>query len=201
MKKLIPLSLLSLTLLAASPVIAENAIPTLVPLKATQMKDLREQFQAKLAALKDEKKKAIVARMDQLLNQLNTRRTAIMLRHLDTIEKVLVKLQARIGDFQKDGRLGLSKDMADADAAAIKAREAIATARKIVQAQAAKTYTINITTEAGLGASVSTARLALARDLQKAHQSIVAARKAVRAVLTLVSRIAGEKLENVMEEK
>ncbi len=185
MKKILSISLASVLLLTQlTPVFAldtdVNSTPTL---KTSPIRDLREEFRLKLAALKDENKKAIVTRLDARMAQINANRTAIMLRHLDIIQAVLNKLQAR------SATLDVSV-----------AQKAIDSARATVIAQQAKVYTINITTEANLGQAVSATRKLLASDLLKAHQSVVAARKAVRAVLVTLNRSVGEKLETSPED-
>lgn len=183
------LSSLALTFLLTAPAYAQYATPTATPTSA------RDRFASKLSTIRDEKKKAIVQKMDQLISQLNARRTAIMLRHLEKIEEILGRVEMRTDTLAAEG-----KDVTTVRTAITKARDAIAAARTKVNAQSTKSYTINITTEANLGSAVSTARLALGRDLQAAHQSVVTARKAVRDVLVALSKVVGEKLTSTVNE-
>lgn len=170
MKKLILISFIFLSLVTVNSAFAQGKAPT-------PTKDLRQEFQTKLATIRDANKQAIVQRMDQRIAQVNANRTAIMLSHLNIIQDVLNKLKAR---------------SASLDVSA--AQKAIDSARTLVLAQQAKTYTINITTETNLGQAVSATRISLASDLQKAHQSVVAARKATRTILVVLNKTAGEKL-------
>lgn len=178
---------LALALLVTTPVLAENATAS----GAAR----REEFRTRLATIRDAKKKAIVERVDQRLAQINTNRTAIMLRHLTKIEEILARIETRVNDLSTSG-----KDVATIRTAITSARAAITTARTAVNAQAAKNYTIVITTEANLGSAVSSVRTAFAKDLQTAHQSVVTARKSVRDVLTALAKVVGEKLTNTVEK-
>ena len=188
MKKLTPvLCSLALGLLVAAPAYALSAS------ESARMK--REEFRPRLSTIRDAKKKTIVERIDQRLAQINASRTAIMLRHLTKIEEILNRIEARTNTVAASG-----KDVAAVRTAIATARTAITTAQTTVNAQAAKLYTINITTEANLGSAVSTARQAFAKDLQAAHQSVVTARKSVRDVLKALAKVVGEKLTNTTED-
>lgn len=181
------LGLACLALVIATPAFAENA--------TTSGKMNREEFRSKLSAIRDEKKKTIVERMATRIQDSNSKRTATLLRHLVKIEEILNKIEARALEIEKQG-----KDISAVKTAIAKARDAIAAARTAVNAQAGKTYDINITTEDKLGSAVSTTRISLARDLQSAHQSVVAARKAVRDVLKELAKVVGEKLTSTSED-
>ena len=187
MKKLTSLlCLLALTLIVASPVFAETAT------RSGKMN--REEFRTRLFAIRDEKKKAIVERIDQRIAQINANRTGIMTRHLTKIEEILDRIEARTNTVAASG-----KDVATVRTAIATARTAITTAQTTVNAQAAKSYTINITTEDKLGSAASAARTAFAKDLQAAHQTVVTARKSVRDVLKALANVVGEKLTNTVE--
>lgn len=178
---------LALALFVTTPVLAENATGS----GATK----REEFRARLSAIRDAKKKAIVERVDQRIAQINTNRIGIMTRHLTKIEEILNRIEARALEAEKNG-----KDITAVTSAIASARTAIASAKTTAAAQAAKTYAIDITTEANLGFAVSSVRIAFAKDLQAAHQSVAAARKSVRDVLTALAKVVGEKLTNTVEK-
>lgn len=185
-KHLYFIPVLVLSLFLTTPVFAQNyAAPT------PRGDDLRQRFMTKLGTIKDEKKKNIVTRIDQMIAQINTTRTTIMLRHLDQISAVLDKIQTRVTEVAASG-----KDVSAVTAAITKARTAIAASRTAVQAQAAKTYTINITTEANLGQAVSAIRLQFAKDIQATNKTVIAARRSVRDVLVALAKVVGEKLED-----
>lgn len=178
---------LALAFLITTPVLAEKA----TGLAATK----REEFRARLSTIRDTKKKAIVERVDQRIAQINTNRTGIMTRHLTKIEEILNRTEARALEAEKNG-----KDVIAVKTAITSARTAITSAKTTVSAQAAKTYAIDITTEANLGSAVSSARTAFAKDLQTAHQSVVTARKSTRDVLTALAKVVGEKLPESTEQ-
>jgi len=181
------LCLLALTLIVASPVFAETAT------RSGKMN--REEFRTRLSAIRDEKKKAIVERIDQRIAQINANRTGIMTRHLTKIEEILDRIEARAFEVEKTG-----KEISAVKTAIATARTAIATAKTTVTTQAAKTYTIDITTEDKLDSAASAARTAFAKDLQAAHQTVVTARKSVRDVLKALANVVGEKLTNTTEK-
>jgi len=154
----------------------------------------REEFRTRLSTVRDEKKKAIVDRTDKRIVEINANRTSIMTRHLTKIEETLNKIETRALEVEKKG-----KDISAVRAAIATARTAIASAKAAIATQAAKTYTIDVTTEDKLGLAVSSTRTAFAKDLQAAHQSVVTARKSVRDVLKALANVVGEKLPNTTE--
>lgn len=188
MKKLVNLiCLFALALIVVTPAFAEDA--------TRSGKVNRTEFRTKLDSIRDEKKKAIVDRIDKRIPEINANRTSIMLSHLTKIEEILNRLETRTNDLATAG-----KDVTAIRTAITNARDAITSARSAVTAQAAKTYTFNITTEGNLGQVVSATRLQFARDLQATHKAVVAVRKAVRDVLTALSKITGEKLPESPEK-
>ena len=125
------------------------------------MKAKREEFKEKLQTVRDERKKKIVERADAKLTEINKRRTDAMVRHLDKMGEILAKVKVRGGDTTA------------AEAAVVEARSAVA-------AQAAKTYTITVSTEDKLRINVGETMKVLTTDLRNLHEGkIVPARKAV----------------------
>lgn len=120
------------------------------------IKDVRASDSAKanLKKIRDEKKRMIVERLDTRFNEVNAKRTSQMAKHLDKMTKIL------------------GRDIPEIQAA-----------RDANTAQAAKTYTITITTEKNLKMDVGKVRSQLEADLKAVHQLVVAAREAVRAVI------------------
>lgn len=126
-----------------------------------EMKAKREEFKEKLQTVRDERKKKIVERADAKLTEINKRRTDAMVRHLDKMGEILAKVKVRGGDTTA------------AEAAVVEARSAVA-------AQAAKTYTITVSTEDKLRINVGETMKVLTTDLRNLHEGkIVPARKAV----------------------
>lgn len=157
-------------LVMAGSVLAQDATGTLVRRRVppTVREQQREEFKQKLQIVKDERKKKIVERADAKLAEINKRRTDAMVRHLDKMTEILAKVKARGGDTTT------------ADAAVIDARSAVV-------AQAAKTYTITISTEDKLKFNVGETMKALMTDLRNLHEEkIVLARKAVSGAIKSV---------------
>lgn len=131
------------------------AMVIVVPAYANETrKDIRENFKTKLRSIRDEKKKALVEKLDARFAEVNTKRTTQMAKHLDKMTEILGKT---IPEIQK--------------------------AREANTAQAAKTYIITITTEKNLKMDVGKVRSQLEADLKAVHELVVAARKAVKAVI------------------
>lgn len=181
------LFVLAIALIVTAPVYAETA--------TRSGKLNREEFRARLLTIRDAKKKAIVEKTDRRISEINANRTTIMLRHLTKIEEILGRIEARTNTVAASG-----KDVTTVRTAITKAADAIAAAKTAVNAQAAKTYTIEVTTEANLGSAVSAVRTQFAADLRTAHQAVVTARKSIRNVLTALAKIVGEKLTNTEEK-
>ena len=121
----------------------------------------REEFKQKVENIRDERKKKIVERVDAKLAEINKRRTDAMTRHLDKMSEILAKVKLRGGDTTA-------------------AEAAVAEARSAVAVQAAKTYTITISTEDKLKINVGETMKVLMTDLRNLHEEkIVPARKAV----------------------
>lgn len=122
----------------------------------------REEFKAKLQTIKDQKKKALTERIDAKLANANT-------KHTDRFTQVLSNLQNILDKMNED------TDKTDAQAA-------IDTARAAVEAQAAKTYTIIISTETALRSDVGTVTSQLRLNLMATHKAVVDAKQAVQAL-------------------
>jgi len=127
---------------------------------------------AKVQTVRDERKRKIVERVDAKLVEINKRRTDAMTRHLDKISEILVKVKARGGDT-------------------VVAEAAVADARIAVAAQAAKIYTMTISTEDKLKINVGETMKALTTDLRNLHEGkMVPARKAVSDAIKSVKPVS-----------
>jgi len=144
-------------------------------------------LQAKLTKIKDEAKRKMVEKIDANIADLNTRMTDHFSKVLDQIDSVLTRVITRTDKAQSDG-----KNVTLVRTKITDAKNAIATARTKVQAQAAKTYTINVTTDTALRGAVQTVRKALHDDLKVAGDAVKAAHEAVRQAIVALASIAGE---------
>lgn len=124
----------------------------------------REEFKTKLQTIKDQKKKALTERIDAKLANANT-------KHTDRFTQVLSNLQNIVDKVNED------TDKTEAQAA-------IDTARTAVENQAAKTYTITISTETALRLDVGAVTSQLRLDLMATHKAVVDAKQALQALRT-----------------
>ena len=122
----------------------------------------REEFKARLQTIKDQKKKALVERIDTKLSNVN-------IKHTDRFAQVLSNLQAIL-------------DKMSADVDKTEAQAAIDTAKAAVEAQAAKTYTITISTETALKSDVGAVTSQLRLDLSATHKLVIDAKQAVQTL-------------------
>ncbi len=148
---------------------------------------IRQEFQTKLAALKDEKKKALVTKLDARLNEINKKHTDLMFATIARLEEHLQKLQVRIDNAKTAG-----KETSSIQALLTSATSEITSARTTVSTQATKIYTINITTESALKTNFGTIRSTLAKDLNTTHRSVQTARSAVIDIIIALAKLVGE---------
>ncbi|PIR89145.1 MAG: hypothetical protein COU07_02855 [Candidatus Harrisonbacteria bacterium CG10_big_fil_rev_8_21_14_0_10_40_38] len=151
----------------------------------------RERFQAKQAELKkdvavirDTKKKEILDRVYDSINQLNERLTKHYLDVLDNISLILDRVTERAQKVSDSG-VDVSSVTSQVDAA----KTAIETARTSVVTQAGKTYEFAITTEANLRSDVGVARNKLRTDLQAVRDQVRAAMQAVRTAAVTLAQL------------
>ena len=126
------------------------------------VKAKRDEFKLKLQTLKDEKKKVLVDRIDTKLTNVNA-------KHTDRFTQVLSNLQ-----------IILDKMADEVDKTA--AQAAIDAAKLAVENQAAKTYTITISTETALRSDVGAVTSGLRLDLSATHKLVIDAKQAVQAL-------------------
>ena len=131
----------------------------------------REEFQEKLADIKETRKKNIVERVDEKISNLNERHTTRLNNHLTRMSEVLAKIEEKAAD--KTG------DSADLDAAITKATAAIETAQTAVDDQAGKEYVIEFDDESELGTAVRSLFASFKSDIQETHMTVKEAHKAV----------------------
>lgn len=133
------------------------------------VKTRRDEFLQKLESIKDEKKKLLVERIDVKLAEINT-------KHTDRFIEVLSKLQEFLDNFSQ----GIIEEKV---LEAIEtAQAAIDKAKAAVEDQAAKTYTIQITSETVLRSKAGTTASQLRKDLMAAHKAVVDAKQAVQSL-------------------
>ena len=206
------LLVVGLGLVVAGPVLAETSMSATgagtrkqevreaVREKVAQVREkvrqTREEFKEKLARIRDEKKRALVERLSERICMINKNRTAAMLRHLETMGKILDRVQARADKAEANG-----KDVAAVDAAIAAARAAIGEAKAAVQAQAGAACEVTVSgTEGALKGEVQAARTALENGLREVHGKVKAAREAVVVAIKALARVLGEPVPTGIKE-
>lgn len=124
----------------------------------------RAEFKAKVQTIRDQKKKALVERIDAKLANANT-------KHTDRFTQVLNNLQTILDKMSED------TDKTEGQAA-------IDAAKLAVENQAAKTYTITISTENSLRSDVGAVTSQFRLDLMATHKLVIDAKQAVQALRT-----------------
>jgi hypothetical protein len=147
-----------------------------IQIKKTDLKEIiasREaEFRNKLQTIKDEKKKALTEKIDIKLKGINTRYTDRFTQVLGNLQTILDKMS---GDLDKNA-----------------SNMAINAARLMVENQATKIYTINITGDETLKGNVGTTTSQLRQDLVSTYKAVIDAKQTVQ---TLMKNVVNTKKE------
>lgn len=155
---------------------------------STAAKTRKESFEKKLSKISDSKKRTTVEQAQKRLEEINKKRTTQMAEFLARTETILAKVEARTAKAKAAGR-----DVTSVESAIASAKTAIATAKSAVDAQAGKTYIIQVSTdERGLKNAVGAAMKSLETDLRNTHKIVVDAKQAVQKVFSLIKSVKGE---------
>lgn len=194
--------LLSLLLIAAYPVIAQDAT-TPATTRKDRIEERKERIEdrmeakkervegkmeerkariatreaalkAKLEKFRDKKKAEIADRVNTNLNRINQKQTEQMLKHLDRMTSILTKLEVRVNSAKPD-----VKDVVLAKEAVAGAKAAINSATEAVKAQAEKDYTISVSSEGTVRKDAQKAREQLHSDLKAVRVQVIDAKQAV----------------------
>lgn len=144
----------------------------------TEMRDkisgTREDFRAKVSAIKDDKKKQIINNLDLRIGTINTNRTNELNKILERLTMVLGKISTKEASLKSEGKntTKLAADIASA-------QTAIDAAKQAVTDQAAKVYTMNITTDTALKSAASTTIQQFMTDMKAVRAKVLAAQQAV----------------------
>jgi len=134
---------------------------------------LRNQFKEKLQQIKDLRKQKILEKIDQSLANINRRWTTHFTNVLNRLTKILEKIQNRKEAQNNPAIQAKIQTIA----------QQIQTTKTAVTNQAAKEYTLQITTEEKLGEAVQKAHESLRSDLQALRDQIKDIRESIRNLL------------------
>lgn len=157
-----------------------------------QFQEKREEFKEKLQALKDERKKAIVERVDKLLNTINQNWAQRMDEAIKRLENLLTKFSERAAKLKAEGKNTQTIDTAIADA-----KTAIQAAKDAVEEQAAKEYVADLSDETRLKSTVGEAMVNLRRDLKTAREVVKTAKQKVIDVARALAKLKPSESETV----
>lgn len=167
----------------------KNQIKNLAEQKKASAEAKKQEVKDKLAAVRDEKKKALIARIQEKLANINKNRTDHLLKILTRLEEIVKKIESRSTELKAKG-----VNTAVVDTAVTTAKTALTNAKAAVTAQASKVYEITVSTETtaknGVGLSMKGLEtdLKTVRDLVKSAQGSVM--KAVVALKALKVPVA-----------
>ena len=149
---------------------ATNTTSTQVRLR--NLEELRQQMQAKIQEIKDENKKRIAQNLVSQMERINKRLSEDHLKYLNTIEKVLNKIEERVKNSTTTDATITSKIN--------ELKTKIAALRSKIEAQMQKEYLVQIQTETKLREAYQTTKKELMSDHKNLRQELQALKKEVR---------------------
>lgn len=152
-----------------------------------RLQNKRQALKQRLATFKDTVKAERVDRINTILGSVNTNRTTTMQANLEKMIAIVARLENKLAELEQEG-----KDTTAAKLAITTAKTAIETAKNGVTTQAAKDYTITITSENTVKTDAATMRQSLHTDLQSVHQLVVSARQAVAKAIAETKSLLGK---------
>lgn len=198
------LILVSLTQIAFAQTTAPSATPTETVIKVTTTPSAlpggragqaviptgkKAAFMEKLATLKDTQKRTLVEKIDTRIGEVNQKRTTQMTKALMLMNKILTELTNKAVLAKTQGQ-----DTTKLNLAISSAQTAVKSAETAVTTQAAKEYTITITTENALRTTVGATTRTLQTDLRNTHASVTNAKqKVILAVGELIDLKTSDK--------
>ena len=176
------------TTVAPSGTMTTTTTSTFKPIRAenAMLKSKIQTFREQIQAIKDERKKALVAKIEDHIATSNARLTTKMTNALNRMTQILQNMKDKATTLKTAG-----KNTAALDAAIVAADTAIANAKAAVLAQSQKEYSTTLgddsTLKGVIGLLVSQFRL----DLTGVYKLVVDARQALANVIMEVAKLGG----------
>lgn len=146
----------------------------------------REEFKEKLQEIKNEKKRALVERIDTKISSVNTNRTTQMSTVLEKLNSILSRLIEKVNTAKTAG----GNETTLAEVAITQAQSALSTAKASVASQASKQYDIQVSSEEGvLRTNVGSTVSQFEKDLRTTHKTVVDAKQALMSVIKELSKL------------
>lgn len=146
-------------------------------------KQKRDLLQQRLQSIKDERKRALVLRINEKMADVNRRRTDQMNDALQKMSSLLDRLNEKADLAKASG-----KDLTAFERATTEAQTAIEAAQTAIASQAAKVYTLEVTNQETLKTTVGKAASQMQSDLRLVHSLVVEAKQKVAAVIREAAR-------------
>lgn len=144
----------------------------------------RVQFKSNLQTIQDEKKRAIVLKLDTRIATIGAQRTSNMSSVLTKLQTILTSLTEKAATAKTAGA-----DTTTVDLAIVDATTAIASAEAAVAAQSATSYIIPVTNETTLVGNVGTTMKKFQTDMRTTHAAVVNAKQAVMKVVSALKQV------------
>lgn len=141
----------------------KEAVAQKLESKKEKMATREAALKAKLDKFRDKKKAETADKVNVNLNQINQKQTEQMLKHLDKMSALLSKLETQKGSSVESST----------------ANAAIASASAAVKVQAAKDYTLTVTSESTVRKDAQKIRDALHTDLRNVRKLVIDAKQSV----------------------
>jgi len=146
----------------------------------------REQFRTQLQNIQDEKKRQIISRIEQNLNNLNKKIVDQLSLRLDRFEDLLAKITSRVEKMEDEGLVVTEPR------GAIETTQAnIDSLREVLLQQAEKVYVPQVVSESGLRIAAGTSYQELRGDIKVINDKLVAIKKEIANILHLLAQIKG----------
>lgn len=149
-----------------------------------EMAAKREEFKKKIEEMKDTKKKEGVERIDEKINNLNEKHTVRLSGFIENVMRVLTNLQKRADALKAKG-----VDTTSINTMITDAETALKDAQTAVDAQAAKSYTMDITDEATVKTSAQDLLTQFRTDLKALHEVVKAAHLKVVEIAREIAKL------------
>ena len=169
-----------------TPTITKSLLP-----RQAARQEARAEYQAKLAKIKDERKKAIVDKIDNRITTTNKNVTDRMTLALEKLTSYLTRITERTSALKAAGT-----NTASAESAIITAQTAITTAKTAVAAQAIKQYVITLGEESTLKSTIGTTISQFRQDLAATHKTVQDAKFAVVKAQVEFVKLTGKNIKN-----
>lgn len=148
----------------------------------------KEEFKTRVQAIKDQKKKAAVERINTKIVNQNKAVTNRLSAVLTKLQSVLDRISQKAQDAKAAG-----KNTAALSTAISNAQTALDAAKAAVSNQAAKEYTLSIANEGTLRSTVGTTVSGFRKDLRDVHKTVVDAKQAVQNALSELAKVSSAK--------